>query len=226
MAFPQDDEWQRKMRDRYLVKFYERYWLRYIFLDSWRDDSWARAVQKHFAGDTVAQSQTGEAFGIEEKFERWHEEPRVNFALETESCTVPGHEKDGWMRYARSEFLYYAFTLEDESGLDLYTLRFQPLQNWFWNAYYRCHPERAYTMPRANRTRFYRVPITDVTSVRSVGAKRYLITDDGISQLPLQTNQVNLKKERERIHLRSILDSIYINRQRQEDMEEWDDMSQ
>lgn len=128
--FHRDNEWQRKVRDAVLAPgFYHRFSTdgRYVFMDKGR---FATILQKRFAVDTIVQRDDGRAVCIEEKIVRWPGRAYTAYSLETESCTVPGHESDGWMRYAEADWLLYAFMTP--SRLNVHLIEFPKLKEWFW----------------------------------------------------------------------------------------------
>lgn len=133
--FVRDNEWQRRMRDEVLAPdFYGSYALsgRYVFIDRGR---LATVLQKRFAVDTILQGKNGAAICIEEKIVRWpkgREDGYSAFVLETRSCTVPGRESDGWMKYAQADYLLYCFADRDENALRCHLIDFPALQEWFW----------------------------------------------------------------------------------------------
>ena len=53
--------------------------------------------------------------------------------LETESCSVAGHEKDGWMKYSEADWLMYGFG--EKNIITLHQLDLQELKVWFWKNY-------------------------------------------------------------------------------------------
>lgn len=167
--FEVDAAWSQQKRDSHLIHFYQKYAVdgRYVFVDK---SACSTIMQKQLAVDTIIQARGGASWCIEEKIERWPGYTRSNFALETDSCTVPGRERKGWMHYAQADYLLYAF--EQENGdLDAYLIHFPQLRSWFWNVQERYS---SHTMETLNRTRFKKVPIADVR--RSVGMVRYLVT--------------------------------------------------
>ncbi len=101
---------------------------RYVTIDKGR---LAHVLQRRFAVDTIVQGSNGSAICIEEKIVRWPGYHYQSFCLETNSCTVPGHESDGWMVYGKADYLLYCFQLED-GGLDCWLIDFAKLQEWFW----------------------------------------------------------------------------------------------
>ncbi len=166
------------MRDKYLVHFYRKYSVeeRYVFVDK---SACSTLLQKELAIDTIMQ-RPGYSVCIEEKIEQWPGYERQNFALETASCTVVGHERQGWMHYAKADYLLYAFAQVNDSGLEVYLIDFPKLRHWFWNL-----PTRypAHVMEETlNHTRFEKVPIRDVAEF--VKCTRYLITGEGCTWTP------------------------------------------
>lgn len=173
--FERDNAWQLRMRDEILgPNFYGPHSLggRYVFIDKGRLTS---TLQQRYAVDTIVQTKEGRAVCIEEKIVRWPKngQPHTAFALETESCTVDGHESPGWMRYGKADFLLYCFqTAEDD--LDCYLMKFPELQAWFFTVdetYPRFGP-----LSTLNRTQGRVVPIADVFEagvwIRRVPVKR------------------------------------------------------
>jgi hypothetical protein len=167
--FHVDDAWQRGVRDKVLAPgFYGEYAVegRYVFIDRGR---LAGLLQKRYAVDTIVQGRDGKAACIEEKIVRWpydrktgkpKDRPHTRFFLETESCTVPGHESNGWMVYGQADYLNYCFASRDESALTCWLIDFPELQTWFWE-----HVEefRAHQMTdTVNRTCGRLVPIEAV----------------------------------------------------------------
>lgn len=128
--FERDNEWQRQIRDTVLAPgFYGGYAMdgRYVFIDRGR---LATLLQKRFAVDTIVQGRDGAAVCIEEKIVRWPGRVYDAFALETDSCTKPGYESPGWMRYGQADYLLYAF--DTPTGLNVHLIDFPKLQEWFW----------------------------------------------------------------------------------------------
>ncbi len=131
--FQRDDKFQKDLRDRILAPdFYGKHAKggRYVFIDKGR---LATTFQKRFAVDTIVQGKNGAGLCIEEKIVRWPEsnKPHMCFCLETDSCTVPGHESSGWMRYGKADFLLYCFQQQDLNSLACYLIDFPKLQAWF-----------------------------------------------------------------------------------------------
>lgn len=162
--FQRDDEWSRKMRDRILVEsFYGRYATdgRYVLLDKGR---LASLLQRRFQVDTIMQGKGGTVVGIEEKIVRWNPKystPYTRFALETMSCTVPGRESDGWMKYGQADYLLYCFSNAAEDELDCHLIDFQRLKEWFWPRIARWKPSRT---EQINQSECRLVPILEVRS--------------------------------------------------------------
>lgn len=130
--FHTDDEWQKAVRDAVLGPgLYGLFSLegRYVYIDKGR---LAMLIQKRLAVDTMLQSsKDGSAVGIEEKIIRWPGYQYTALTLETQSCTVPGHESDGWMVYGEADYLNYAMCLENGNVL-CHLIDFQKLKQAFW----------------------------------------------------------------------------------------------
>ncbi len=131
--FLRDDAFQRDIRDRILAPcFYGAFAKggRYIFVDKGR---LASVLQKRYAVDTFVQGKGGFCYCIEEKIVRWpkRDRPYTAYSLETNSCTKPGFESDGWMKYGSADFLLYGFHQPDDS-LIVHLIDFPRLQEWFW----------------------------------------------------------------------------------------------
>lgn len=182
--FWNDNEWQRRKRDKYLVHLYGKYARdgRYVFLDKGRCSS---LIQKRLAADTIVQGRRGDSPCVEEKIVRFKGQVLTRFCLETESCTVPGHESPGWMRYGEADLLNYCYEVEKDGPLDCFLSDFQAVKKWFWEQdlsrfYYN-------RMKKHNRTGSYLVPIIEVAA--AVKTVRFLIDENGkITKLdPLQT---------------------------------------
>lgn len=123
-----DNDAQRRVRDLVLGPgFYGPYSRdgRYVYIDKGR---LATILQKRFAVDTIMQRINGDAACVEEKIVRGEYEA---LTLETMSCTVPGHESDGWMRYGEADLLNWAMCRPDGNVL-VHLLDFPHLQKVFW----------------------------------------------------------------------------------------------
>lgn len=128
--FARDDAWQKAVRDKVLAPgFYGTHATdgRYVFIDKGR---LATRLQREYAVDTILQGKHGAAVCIEEKIVRWPGYNYSCYALETESCTRPGREKEGWMHYGQADFLLYCFVQPD--ALECHLIDFQALKEWFW----------------------------------------------------------------------------------------------
>jgi len=179
-VFVRDDTWQRGMRDKILApSFYGSYATagRYVFIDKGR---LASRFQREYAVDTIVQGKNGQAVCIEEKIVRWPraDRPHRAFTFETHSCTVPGREKDGWMRYGEADYLLYCFSNKDQTALDCYLIDFDELKKWFW--------PRFVMWPRTvteqiNRSECRKVPIEEVTG--SVTVRRRMVSATAMLEL-------------------------------------------
>ena len=175
-VFVRDNEWQKGLRDRILAPgFYGSYALggRYVFIDK---GALATKFQREYAVDTILQGKGGAAVCIEEKIVRWpkKDKPYSAFTLETRSCTVPGREKDGWMKYGEADYLLYCFANRTESALHCYLIDFPKLKEWFWPI---VENWPITVTEQINRTECRVVPITEVeANVRCWS--RLVATDD------------------------------------------------
>jgi hypothetical protein len=157
-AFHIDNDWQRKVRDSVLAPgFYGSYAVegRYVFIDKGR---LATILQKRFAVDTMVQGKDGAALCIEEKLVRWPGYEYSAYALETYSCTKPGHESWGWMEYGQADYLLYGFMRP--TTLEVHLIDFPKLQEWFWAKVDDFAPFGP--LPTFNGTEGKVVPIRDV----------------------------------------------------------------
>jgi hypothetical protein len=155
--FNRDDKWQREMRDDILVPclYAKRFAGRHELIP--HTDPRAKG-----GCDTIVNGHR-----LDEKIVRYPRDdngvPRADpydaFALETMSCTVTGHERDGWMRTNDVSFVLYCFANLDETELDCYLLDFPKLKDWFWP---RAEQYHLWTSKQFNRTQCRVVPIYDV----------------------------------------------------------------
>jgi len=164
--FERDDKMQREVRDSVLAPgFYGTYAYdgRYVFMDKGR---LATILQKRFAVDTIVQGKSGRAVAIEEKIVRWPGYRYRCYALETESCTKPGHESVGWMSYGQADYLLYCFILAVGSDLpnqlELHLIDFQKLKHWFFAGCGDMHFEPFGPLHTLNGTQGRKVPIESV----------------------------------------------------------------
>ena len=128
--FERDNKWQRLVRDSLLAPgFYGRYAVegRYVFIDKGK---LATILQKRYAVDTIIQGRDGAAVCIEEKLVRWKGYNYNAICLETNSCTVAGHESPGWMLYGQANYLLYGMMKPDR--LEVHIWEFPALKDWFW----------------------------------------------------------------------------------------------
>ena len=157
--FFRDDAWQRQVRDAILVpQFYgsARFNGRYVLMDKGRCTS---VIQRRLAVDTIVQSKAGGAVCIEEKIVRWPGYRYDSICLETDSCTKPGLESEGWMRYGAADYLLYCFA-QKNGDLDCWLIDFPALKSWFWPRY-ESFPQFG-PLPTANATRGRKVPLLAV----------------------------------------------------------------
>ena len=160
----QHSESQRnKLRDFYSIKAHEG---RYIFIN--KDKLISKWLQDN-AVDTIMQISNRDEVYIEEKIVRWKGKKYEAMTLEVMSCTVPGREKDGWMKYAKADILAYGFEQEDGS-VELYIMNLFKLKDWFWK---NVKNYATTTTEQINRTVCKVVPIKDIQE--NVGFKKFLI---------------------------------------------------
>lgn len=145
MSFLVDDAWQRSVRDGLLTPHYRKWFRGFVYLDTGR---LTKYLQKKYAIDTFAELKDGRAVGIEEKITRCPgPEPYEAICLETQSCTMAGHEAPGWMEYGNADYLLYARAVHPEGRkcdsamckawcercwLDVDLIDFPELKQWFW----------------------------------------------------------------------------------------------
>lgn len=132
MSFARDDAWQRDLRNRVIVPFYQqRTRGRFVLLDG--DHGLAKELQQQHGVDTLLQAADGRAIGIEEKLIRWPERDHAYtaFVLETMSNINVGRERDGWMKTSSADYLLYGFEQPDGT-VDAYLIDFADLRRWFW----------------------------------------------------------------------------------------------
>lgn len=173
--FHTDNEWQRAKRDAVLRPYYGRaaFEGRFVFLD--RGD--LAAMLQHRGVDTIVQCGQNRVICIEEKLVRWPGYHYDAFCLETASCTVPGHERHGWMHYGQADYLGYGFE-QRCGGLEFYMIRFPELRGWFWP---RIEQFQGFQMETRNKTCGKKVPIKDVEAAGLVTMKRFLPLAQGRS---------------------------------------------
>ena len=150
-----DDAAQKKVRDLVLGPgLYGPFSLdgRYVFIDK---GTLATTLQKRFAVDTIVQALDGRAVCVEEKIVRWPGYKYASLVLETKSCTVPGHESDGWMVYGQADLLHYAMCQENGDVL-CRLINFPKLKKAFWPDVERFEET---VSAQSNRTACRKVPL-------------------------------------------------------------------
>lgn len=132
MSFARDDAWQRDLRNRVIVPFYEqRTGGRFVLLDG-DGPGLARDLQQQHGFDTLVQAADGRAIAIEEKLVRWPARGHAYtaFVLETMSNINVSRERDGWMKTSSADYLLYGFEQPDQT-VDAYLIDFPELRRWF-----------------------------------------------------------------------------------------------
>lgn len=167
--FDRDKLWMQGAREKFLRPFYELHFSSFEFVDA--------------DVDTIAVGRkSGKTFRIEEKLIRPpHSLVRFqNFLLETMSCTVPGHEREGWMVTSTADLLLYGFCGHGELTMDVHILDMPALKAWFWP---RCDLFESHETEQINRTRVSKVPFGVIPREIRLGRTRlfapdYLPSDD------------------------------------------------
>lgn len=145
---------------------------RYVYIDKGR---LATTLQKRFAVDTIVQGRNGDAVCVEEKIVRWPGFAYDAITLETKSCSVPGHESDGWMVYGQADLLNYAMCLDD-GNVVCHLIDFPKLQAAFWPRV----DEFPETITRQhNRTICRKVPLAWIADNVGIAKRRIFATPDG-----------------------------------------------
>ena len=131
MSFVNDlkfaEKYRQRLKEFYSIKAKDG---RYVFINK-ESGTLGKDLQNK-AVDTILQLTDDREIYIEEKIVRWKGKKYTAFTLETDSCTVPKREKEGWMKYGEFDYLLYGFVQENDS-IELYTIPFKKLKNWFWN---------------------------------------------------------------------------------------------
>ena len=168
MSFQNDLKFAEKYRSRlkefYSIKAKDG---RYVFINK-ESGTLGKDLQNK-AVDTILQLTDDKEVYIEEKIVRWKGKKYTSFTLETNSCTIPGREKDGWMKYGEFDYLFYGFVQEDDK-IELYIIPFQKLKEWFWR---NC---RNFPMTETNQINKTRCRIVDIKQVEdNVGLKKFYL---------------------------------------------------
>lgn len=116
------------MRDRLLKPYYEKVFDGFVFLDGQNDA--AQVLQRTGKVDTLA-IHNNKLLLLEEKIVRPRTgSPYTAICIETDSCTVEGHESPGWIHTSRADWLFYCWVLDDNKG-ELNIISFPQLREWF-----------------------------------------------------------------------------------------------
>ena len=119
------ERYRSRLKDFYRIKAKDG---RYVFIN--KNGKLGKELQDK-AVDTILQITDNKEVYIEEKIVRWKGIKYTAFTLETQSCSVKGHEKDGCMKYGEFDWLLYGFVQVDDS-IKVYIIPFQKLKRWFW----------------------------------------------------------------------------------------------
>jgi len=170
--FHSKNEWQLRMRNRFLPFYYRREFSEYEFI-KYGD---ARAEG---GVDTIADGKR-----IDEKIVQWPKPPRDTpydaYTLEEWSCTVPDRISPGWMMTNEVEFLLYCFASKDEQELICHLLDFGELWKWFWP---RVESWPKWISDEINRTQCRVVPFWEVHATVPCKITTISIADESVSIL-------------------------------------------
>ena len=157
---------RNRLKDFYAIKAFEG---RYVFINKLSGEI-AEELQNRSV-DTILQISDDKEIYIEEKIVRWPGYEYTAVTLETESCTVKGYEKDGWMKKltSKNHFLAYGFLQEDET-IKLYIIPFDKLKSWFWE---NVDKFKSTVTDQINKTECKIVPLEEIKN--NVGYKIFYI---------------------------------------------------
>lgn len=165
------------------------------------------------------------SIGVEEKIQRaqWG-----SLFVETDSCTVNGYERIGWVESLEADYLNYGFGIKDPNcrvntdtpddyiALDTYWIQFPPFREWF-QANLSLFEEKI--THQSNHSAGRIVPILPMTKYPSspclarsgVLVERYLCERDRCIPVPLETKltATRIKTAQIRRNLNNTLDHIY-----------------
>jgi len=123
------EKYRQRLKDFYSIKALDG---RYVFINKTSGKLGNELQQKSI--DTILQLTDKKEIYIEEKIVRWKGKKYTAFTLETESCSIVGREKDGWMKYGEFDYLIYGF-IQENDNIEVYVIPFQKLKKWFWENY-------------------------------------------------------------------------------------------
>jgi hypothetical protein len=186
--FETDGAWTRAVRDAILVPALYTKLGAHICLDSGRLSTF---LQNVYAIDTVLLHKDQGVIGVEEKIVRWPGQPYSALTLETMSCSVPGYESDGWMRYGKADWLLYGCCQEDGRIL-CYKTDFLKLQDKFWPA------EDSFPLTRSQQKNRTICRVVDIAWVRrEVGLCEYMVSppNEEAAKIVRQFNASHYQRE-------------------------------
>ena len=159
-TFLQQDTQSRAVRDRLFAPLYRELAAspeNMCFIDGAARDPHLSLWLQQKGVDTMLVARHGQMVSIDEKIRHSRYD---DILLETESCTIAGREKKGWMYEGTATLLAYAFYCTQPSMyLDVYFIDFSALKHWFFGS------TRDWKMiaPKYNRevnqTRSYPIPL-------------------------------------------------------------------
>ena len=126
--FVVDDDWQRAMRDAFLVPhLYEHRYKGHYELFDHDLEMQSRGI------DTRCITGMGDHFTIDEKIVRFRRDgqPYTAFCVETHSCTREHHRSMGWLFYSEADFLLYCRMDAAEREMRIHMMHLSSLRRWF-----------------------------------------------------------------------------------------------
>jgi hypothetical protein len=153
------------------------------------------------------------SIGVEEKAQRKHWD---SLWIETDSCTIAGHERTGWIDTLDADYLNYgfgirdpnatAFTSSDYIAFDAYWIQFPEFKEWFKANIDRFEEKVTF---QHNRSAGRIVLIPDLAQ-SGVSVERFLCERDRCTpiSLDLKLNPRKIKNEQLRRELGKAIDNI------------------
>ena len=121
-----------RRRDKIIAPFYKMHSRdgNVVYLDG--DSPLCKIFQRVMHCDTVLNRlSTGALLGIDEKIRSPGWWLKDDILIETDSCTVPGHESLGWFYVSKADIVLYAVVHEDENGATCFPIPLTKARPWF-----------------------------------------------------------------------------------------------
>lgn len=133
-----DDAWQDGIAQRLIIPVLEQHAYKGKLIVVGLRSQIGSLLQRQAHVDMIAQLPDRREIAIELKIVRWPGAKQgrpgwthyTDLFLETWSCTVKGHEAEGWMRTSKADFLLWCQCSLDEQALDCWPFPFKRLQIW------------------------------------------------------------------------------------------------